>query len=378
MSLANTSLTCFLASYALATGLEATRLVRPMPINRWAAWLAAAAGFVAETVYLIYRSRAVGLPPLLASTHDWLLVVAWLAVPVYLLISLLQRDVPIGLFILPAALLFVIASRFVSHDANPNLDSLRWWGMAHAAFLVLGITGVVIAAGFSVMYLIQYSRLRHRTGETEGLKLFSLERTARLNWWCIVVSVPLLSLGMATGLLLTWLSQKTTQPISVWNWSFFVSGASWLVLIALFGSLLTSHRSTGRIVAWRTLLAGGFVLATFVTLSLITGGMHGVTKPHATDVPHSSFSPQSTPFSVTALSRGEGGRRPDEGPLTRDNAELNNWSYRQPNRAARFSSAAFPLSSVRRRYSDLISAPRVSQLSDRSPGVPTSWGRGNL
>jgi hypothetical protein len=282
MNLANTSLTCFLASYALATALEATRLIRPMPVNRWAAWLAGGAGLVAQTVYLIYRSRAADLPPLLASTHDWLLVVAWLTVPVYLLISLLHRDVPVGLFILPAALLFVIASRFVTLEPNPQLDSLRWWGMAHASFLVLGIAGVVIAAGFSVMYLIQYSRLRHRTAEYEGLKLFSLEWIARLNWWCVVVSVPLLSLGMATGALLTWLSQKTSQPISLWNWSFLVSGLSWLALVALFGWLLTSRRPTGRIVAWRTLLAGGFVLATFLTLGIVSGGMHGMSKPAST------------------------------------------------------------------------------------------------
>jgi hypothetical protein len=282
MSLANTSLTCFLASYALATALEATRLVRPMPVNRWAAWLAAAAGFVAQTVYLISRSRAVDLPPLLASTHDWLLVAAWLTVPVYLLISLLHKDVPVGLFILPATLLFVVASNFVSHEANPDLDSLHAWKMAHASFLVLGIAGVVIAAGFSVMYLVQYSRLRHRTGEYEGLKLFSLEWIARLNWWCVVVSVPLLSLGMATGALLTWLSQKTSQPISLWNWSFLVSGLSWLVLVALFGWLLASRRPTGRIVAWRTLLAGGFLLATFVTLGIVSGGMHGMSRPAQT------------------------------------------------------------------------------------------------
>jgi ABC-type uncharacterized transport system permease subunit len=301
MNLANTSLTCFLASYTLATALEATRLVRPMPVNRWAAWIAAVAGFLAQTVYLVYRSRAVDLPPLLASTHDWLLVVAWLNVPVYLLIALLHREVPVGLFILPAALLFVIASRFVSHDANPHLNSLRYWGLAHAAFLVLGIAGVVVAAGFSVMYLIQYSRLRHRTAEMDGLKLFSLERLARLNWWCIVISVPLLTLGMATGALLTWLSQKTSQPVSLWNWSFVASGASWLALVVLFGWLLTSRRPTGRIVAWRTILASGFVLATIVTLGILSGGMHGVTKQARADeerttVPSSTFVPDGEVF----------------------------------------------------------------------------------
>jgi hypothetical protein len=54
-----------------------------------------------------------------------------------------------------------------------------------------------------------------------------------------------------------------------------VSGLSWLALVALFGWLLTSRRPTGRLIAWRTLLAGGFVLVTLISLGIVSGGMHG-------------------------------------------------------------------------------------------------------
>jgi len=56
------------------------------------------------------------------------------------------------------------------------------------------------------------------------------------------------------------------------------------VLVVLFGWLLTSRRPTGRIVAWRTLLAGGFVLATVVTLGIVSGGMHGMSRPTQTTI----------------------------------------------------------------------------------------------
>jgi hypothetical protein len=281
----NVTLLCFFASYLLALGLEATRVIRSIGINRWAAWIAGAAGFVAQTMYLIARSRAVDLPPLLASTHDWLLVLAWLAVLVYLLLALVHREIAVGLFVLPLVVILVGASRFVSREPNPDLysreSSIRWWGMTHATFLVLGIAAVVFAAAFSLMYLIQHSRLKRGHVESPGLKLFSLERLARLNWWSIVIAVPLLTLGLATGVLLTWLSQKTQTPVSLWRWPFLASGVSWLALMALFGWLLTSRHQTGRLVAWRTLLAGGFVLATLLTLGVVAGGPHGMMGPSA-------------------------------------------------------------------------------------------------
>jgi hypothetical protein len=134
---------------------------------------------------------------------------------------------------------------------------------------------VTIAAGLSLMYLFQHSRLKRGLTESPGLKLFSLERLARMNWWSIATAAPLLTLGMATGVLLTWQSQKTAAPVSLWQWPFLVSGIGWLILVLLFGWLLASRHATGRLVAWRTLLAGGFVLATLVTLSIASGGLHG-------------------------------------------------------------------------------------------------------
>src|SRR5262245_41516559 len=95
------TLMCFFASYLLATALEATRLFRSTSLNRWAAWVVAVAGFVAQSIYLVVRSRAMDLPPLLASPHDWLLVLAWLTVLVYLFVSLIHKDVAVGLFLLP-------------------------------------------------------------------------------------------------------------------------------------------------------------------------------------------------------------------------------------------------------------------------------------
>jgi len=75
----NITVFCFLASYLVASVLEVIRLRGKSVINLWMMKGFAAAGLVAHTWYLINRAQQTNLPPLLSSTHDWLLVLAWLA-----------------------------------------------------------------------------------------------------------------------------------------------------------------------------------------------------------------------------------------------------------------------------------------------------------
>ena len=74
------SLVCFFSSYLVAWLLELTQLSHASRLNRWAAIVFSAGGLIAQTAYLIVRSRRHDLPPLVGSVHDWLLVLAWLAV----------------------------------------------------------------------------------------------------------------------------------------------------------------------------------------------------------------------------------------------------------------------------------------------------------
>ncbi|MFN5296759.1 MAG: hypothetical protein ACK5HA_00560, partial [Planctomycetaceae bacterium] len=75
--LPQTSVLCFLASYALALVLEGWRWRGRGANWRWASLAAILAGLLAHTWYLLNRSAQSHLPPLLASTHDWMLVGGW-------------------------------------------------------------------------------------------------------------------------------------------------------------------------------------------------------------------------------------------------------------------------------------------------------------
>ena len=267
---------CFLASYLVAFGVEWFRLVRGgKTVSRIAALVAGSAGLVAHTVYLWNRSNASELPPLLSSSHDWYLVLAWMAVLFYLVLIAMDGDLAVGLFIVPLVLILVAAAHFISDEPNAALKedllARRGWAMLHATLLVFGIAGVLVGFVLSLMYLVQHNRMKHKQKVNTGLGLPSLERLSRMNWWAVVLSAPLLTLGMLTGILLGFQASgggafSFTDPVVIG------STTAWGVMIVFLVWRLRSNRAAGKSVAWRTIWAFGFLLVTLVGLQVLTGG----------------------------------------------------------------------------------------------------------
>ena len=276
MQLSNVTLFCFFASYVVAFALELFQFLRRSRVLHWGAMGFALAGLVAQTIYLVVRSRQAELPPLLGSMHDWLLVFSWLLVVLYVSIQVWLRELSLGVFALPLVLVMVGASRYVRNLPNPRLGQFYWWGMVHASFWVFGILGVTLALIFSIMYLVQHSRLKHKQAELPALHLLSLERLNRINWWLIVVSVPMLTLGMITGLWMAVQSNAGELPVSLANATFIADAVIWVAMATLFGWMLTAHHPAGKTVAIRTILACTFLLAVFLIMNMLTpDGIHG-------------------------------------------------------------------------------------------------------
>ena len=278
---------CFLASYAVAFGLEVARWSRRISINRIVVLAAAAAGMVAHTIYLFNRSGQTGKPPLLSSTHDWMLVLAWLVIGSYLLLTALNRKLPLGVFLLPVVIFLIVMAYFVSD--GPNLSTgpkaaieqaHSSWVMLHATLLVFGITGVVVGFVLSVMYLYQHRRLKHHQAMANDLALPSLERLARLNRSAVIISVPLLTLGMLFGVFMGLLSRKGPNPISFADPIVISNSIVWLVMLVFFVWLLATRRPVGKQVAWTTIWAFGFLLVTIVSLQVLTGDLDVIQTWH--------------------------------------------------------------------------------------------------
>lgn len=200
---------CFLASYLVAFGLELFRLYGRSKINRLILAGFGIAGFIAHTWYLMNRHSETHLPPLLASTHDWMLVLAWVLVLFYLFLTLVlsvsKQDLAVGVFALPVVLLLVGSAYFLSQDPGGAVAlerARRGWGILHAALLVFGMTTGAAGLVSGIMYLIQHRRLRTRHVESTGLRMPSLARLAQVNRWSMMLTFFLLTLGFASGIYL--------------------------------------------------------------------------------------------------------------------------------------------------------------------------------
>ncbi len=280
--MANVNLFCFLFSYLFATGFEFAQLWRRAPMLRWLVIGFGSAGFVAHTAFLMTQSQEANLPPLLSSSQDWLLVVAWTTVLVFLLLTLLDRELGLGLFLLPLILAMIGTAYFADSDTNSLIsDPARGMAMAHAMFLMLGIGGVLIGLAFSLMYLMQHRRLKHRQGGFQGLKLPSLEKLSRMNRWSVFLSVGLLTVGLVAGVLLGVDQNKTEAETVSWTDPIVLtSGASWLAMIGLFAWLARSNRSAGKQVALLTVWACGFLLVTMIALPVLVTGSFSMDSFH--------------------------------------------------------------------------------------------------
>ena len=160
--MSNVTVLWFLASYMVAFGLEIARWVRQISINRIVMLVAAAAGMVAHTIYLFNRSGQTEMPPLLSSTHDWMLVLVILGTinVIYGAVSAMgQRD-----------LKYVVGYSSVSHMGYvlmglATLDPLGVGG----AVLQMFSHGIMTALFFALVGFI-YDRTHVRDiGILEGL-----------------------------------------------------------------------------------------------------------------------------------------------------------------------------------------------------------------
>lgn len=272
------SVVCFLASYLLATVLEFLQLRGRSSTRRVLMLVATGAGLCAHFMYLLVRSGDNKLPPLMASSHDWLLVLAWIVVLLYLFVTMLEKELSIGYFVLPVVLLLVTSANFASKATStlvkgdsPGEVAKSGWTMLHVSTLVIGIAGVLASLILAVMYLMQHRRLKQKAAEQTGMHLPSLAKLGKWNWWSVVISVPLLTLGMASGVCLGIAAKDQALAFEFSDPVILGSGAGWLAMVGLFGWLIYTNRPAGKQVAMLTVWACAFLLLTVVGLQVLTG-----------------------------------------------------------------------------------------------------------
>jgi ABC-type transport system involved in cytochrome c biogenesis permease subunit len=289
MTLLRVTVFCFLASYLVAFVLELARFAGRTRWNRLITVGIVGAGLLAHSIYLIRRTQETGLPPLVGSAHDWLLVLAWLLVVAYLAISLVDSELAVGVFALPLVMALISATYFMTtSDQTTGLAEVgrRRWTMLHASGLALGFGGIAVAFLASLMYLVQHRRLRAGTSGVAGWRMPSLESLAGVTRWSVWLGFGFLTLGVATGIVL---GLSPGSDTAVFRDPQVVLGSGvWLVLGALCARLVTRRNSSGKQVAFLAAAASGVLILAVVGMQAITGRNHSRMKAPPTSAPTDS------------------------------------------------------------------------------------------
>ena len=115
------SMTCFAASYAVALALEITRLFFRSGVRGALMLGFAAAGLVAQTLFLV--ARAMEGDRTISGWFDWYLLAAWILTASYLYLTVYHPTSPFGLFVLPLVLLLIaIVARYTTRSEPVSLE----------------------------------------------------------------------------------------------------------------------------------------------------------------------------------------------------------------------------------------------------------------
>ncbi len=189
----------------------------------------------------------------------------------YLLIHARYKVKNLGAFVTPLAVLAIIASSTLPQRIVPLPPVLKsYWLPVHAvvSFLAYGILAVAACAG--IMYLIQERQIKKKRFGAFYRRLPSLDVLDSINYRCLTIGFPLLTLGIITGSLWAgqaWGSHWQWDPKETWSF------ISWLFYAALLHERLTVGWR-GRRAAIMAIIGLGALLFTFLGVSLLLKGLH--------------------------------------------------------------------------------------------------------
>lgn len=282
--IAGISLTCFTASYIVALALEATRIWFRSGLRGALMLGFAAAGVIAQTLFLGYRAATSTEAAPLSSEFDWYLIAAWALAAVYLGWTFRQLNAPnerrtaVGLFLLPLVLALIAAAQFMANrEPLAKEQASGVWVVIHLGCLATGLVSALIGAATGVMELVQAYRMKHKMPAQQGLKLPSLEWLQQTGLRTLFTSFALFALGLLTGIILNLVLGiiSWTDPV-VWSLGIVVL---WLAAATTFTIVYRPARQ-GRKVAYLT-VASAILVITVIGLSRMLPSRHGA-QPRST------------------------------------------------------------------------------------------------
>jgi cytochrome c-type biogenesis protein CcsB len=252
-------------AYLVATVLHLVHLVTlEKRTGTWArrtTW----AGFGVHTLGLVARFMEAGYTPV-TSLHEAMSFFAWCVVGIYLVLQLRYQLPSLGAFVTPLALVFVVGAVSLPASIEPLPAALQsYWLPVHVVLLFLGDGAFALAAAAGVMYLLQEHQLKNKRLGALFHRLPNLDVLDELNYRCLTIGFPLLTVGIITGAIWAqqaWGTYWSWDPKETW------SLINWLLYAALLHGRLTVGWRGRRAAVW-AIIGFASVLFTFLGVNYV-------------------------------------------------------------------------------------------------------------
>ena len=227
-------------------------------------------GFLIHTLTIGFWTIQTGYFPVY-NLRESLSFFAWAIIGVYLLIQVRFNIMVLGSFLSPLAAVMMISSSFLPHQTgpvNPLLQNI--WLMVHVVTIFIGNAVFAVAFLAGIMYLIQERQIKSKHLGAFYHRLPSLEVLDALNYNCLILGFPLLTLGMLSGSVF---AQYTLGTFWRWDPKEVWSLITWLLYAALLhGRLVAGWR--GRRSALISIIGFLVLIFSFLAVNFLVKGYH--------------------------------------------------------------------------------------------------------
>jgi len=260
-----------LSLYLLGTAVFFLYIIKPLARISRSAFGILITAFALHTLLLIIRWLSLDYFPV-TDLHQSIFFFTWNVTGIFLIIAIKFKIPVLGSFITPlTALLLICSATTITNQPVPIPPALRsLWLPVHSflAFVGEAVFGVAFCVG--IMYLIQENQIKKKKWSVLFDRLPSLQTLDDLNYLCLSVGFPFLTLGIITGSIwaeYAWGSYWSWDPKETW------ALITWLVYAALLhGRLMIGWR--GKRAALFAIIGFAAVLFTFFGVNLLIPGLH--------------------------------------------------------------------------------------------------------
>lgn len=263
-SIENTTFMIAIALYIASAVLSLLSVTGIVKKGGKVATALALAGFIIHTAAMVARTIGAGRLPF-SNQYEFALSFSWGIVLSYLVLYRLYGFSAIGAFVMPLAILVMGYASLQSRDVRPLMPALQsYWLTFHVGTAILSYGAFALAAGISVIYLID----ERKTGSQRLVQ--DPEVSDMLSYRVIAFGILMLTIVIISGAI--W-AQKAWSRYWAWDPKETWSLITWIIY-AIYLHLRLRRNWKGRAAAWFSIFGFISVLFTFVGVNIFLPSLH--------------------------------------------------------------------------------------------------------